>query len=373
MPQVFLHVGAAKTGTTYLQELLFGARRELARQGVLYPGGYAEAHFEAALDLRGLAFGGHQDPGVQGRWERLVGESLAWDGRAVVISHELFGGSLEAAVDTVADAFVTAELHVILTARDLGRQVPAMWQEQVKNGGTRGFSRYVRRLTEEPRRGRTVQTFWRQQHLAEVAARWCARVPPERFHLVTVPPAGSDPTLLWRRFAGVAGIDATRIDAVRPSSNRSLSYAGAELLRRVNSSLGDRLSWPAYATTVKGWFAEELLVSRDSGPHASVAVEHRDWFTSRAAGMAEQLRQLGVDVVGDLADLEPAFGDPVDAPDPDVVVRAAADALAVLLDERARRHWTGRGNALAARARRSPALRRLPDGVQTWLKRRVNE
>jgi hypothetical protein len=373
MPQVFLHVGTAKTGTTYLQELMLGARQQLARQGVSYPGGYAEAHFEAALDLRGLAFGGHEDPGVQGRWERLVSESLAWNGRAVVISHELFGGSLEGAVDTVADAFADAELHVVLTARDLGRQVPAMWQEQVKNGGTRGFGRYVTRLTEEPRRGRTVQAFWRQQHLGEVAARWCARVPPGRFHLITVPPDGGDPTLLWQRFAGVVGIEATRFDATKPSANRSLSYAGAELLRRVNSSLGDRMSWPAYATTVKGWFAEELLVSRDTGPRASVAAEHRDWFTARAAEMVDQLQRLGVDVVGDLADLEPVFGDPVDAPDPDVVVGAAADALAVLLVERARRHWTGRGNALAARARRSPAVRRLPDGVQTWLKRRVNE
>jgi hypothetical protein len=373
MPQVFLHVGAAKTGTTYLQELMLGARPELARQGVLYPGGYAEAHFEAAVDLRRLAFGGHEDPGVRGRWERLVDESLAWGGRAVVISHELLGGSPESTVDTVADAFGDAELHVVLTARDLGRQVPAMWQEHVKNGGTRSFSRYVRRLTEEPRRGRTVQTFWRQQHLGEVATRWCARVPSERFHVVTVPPAGSDPTLLWQRFARVSQIDAVRVDAGLPSANRSLSYARGELLRRVNHSLGDRMSWPAYETTVKGWFAEQLLVSSDSGPRASVATKHRGWFAARVAGMVEQLRQLEVDVVGDLADLEPAFGDPVDAPDPDVVVGAAADALAVLLDERARRHWTGRGNALAARARRSPAVQRLPDGVQRWLKRRVNE
>jgi hypothetical protein len=373
MPQVFLHVGAAKTGTTYLQQVLFDARSALAAQGVLVPGGYAEAHFEAALDLRGLAFGGREDPGVRGRWHRLVRQSLDWDGPAVVISHELFGGSREAVVDTVADAFAGAELHVVLTARDLGRQVPAMWQEQVKNDGSIPFERYVSQLTAEPRTGPAARTFWRQQHLGEVAGRWCARVPADRFHLVTVPHPGSEPTLLWQRFASVVGIGSGSVDAARPSANRSLSYAGAELLRRVNQSLGERMPWPAYATTVKGWFAEELLVAHGSGPRPSVPVEHRQWFATRQAEMLARVRELGVDVVGDLGELEPVFGEPVDAPDPEAVVATAADALAELLEERSRRHWTGRGNALAARARRSPAVRRLPEGVQEWLKRRVNE
>jgi hypothetical protein len=194
----------------------------------------------------------------------------------------------------------------------------------------------------------------------------------ERFHVVTVPPAGSDPTLLWQRFA--VSRRSMPSGSTPPAVGQPVAVVrprGAVATRQ--HSLGDRMSWPAYETTVKGWFAEQLLVSSDSGPRASVATKHRGWFAARAAGMVEQLRQLEVDVVGDLADLEPAFGDPVDAPDPDVVVGAAADALAVLLDERARRHWTGRGNALAARARRSPAVQRLPDGVQRWLKRRVNE
>jgi hypothetical protein len=374
---VFLHVGAAKTGTTYLQEVLHDAREPLAAAGVLVPGGYAEAHFEAALDLRGIAFGGHEDPGVRGRWDRLVAESLAWEGRAVVISHELFGGSQEQVVGAVADAFGDAELHVLLTGRDLGRQVPAMWQEQVKNAGALGFDRYVARLVAEPRKGQAARTFWRQQELAEVAERWCARVPPERFHLVTVPPRGSDPTLLWRRFAQVLGVDADSVDARRPSANRSLSYVGAEVLRHLNRALEGRLEWPAYETTVKGWFAEEMLVGLHDGPRASVPVEHRDWFAERHDAMVGRLAQLGVDVVGDLADLAPDFGEPVAAPDADEVLAAATDALAELVTERAGRHWTGargeRGRTLVARARRSPAVRGLPDGVQRWLTRGVNE
>jgi hypothetical protein len=371
MPSVYLHIGAAKTGTTYLQDLLFAGRSTLAEAGVLVPGGYAQAHFDAALDLRGMAFGGHADPGVRGRWQRLVAESLDFSGPSVVISHEIFGGSLEPVVDAVADAFAGADLHVVLTARDLGRQVPAMWQEQVKNAGTVDFARYVHRLTQEPRRGRPVRTFWRQQHLAEVAERWCARVPAERFHVVTVAPQGSDPALLWHRFAAVVGVDPDIVGAARPSANQSLPYAGAELLRRVNSSLGDDLAWPAYAATVKGWFVESLLDVHGSGPRAAVPVEHRDWFTERQADIVRRLRALKVQVIGDLDELTPAFGDALPGPDPAAVLDAASDVLAVMLRERAARRWSG-GDALAVRARRSRVAHRLPADVQRWLKRRAN-
>jgi len=111
----------------------------------------------------------------------------------------------------------------------------------------------------------------------------------------------------------------------------------------------------------------------DAGPRATVPAGHREALWRHSADMLHQLQELGVDVVGDLAELQADFGEPVPPPHPDQVLGAAADALAQLLEERAQRHWTGRGNALAARARRSPAVRRLPDGVQKWLKRRVNE
>ena len=372
MPSVYLHIGAAKTGTTYLQDLLFAGSSTLAGAGVLVPGGYAQSHYYAALDVRGMTFGGHDDPGVRGRWKRLVAETLAFSGPRVVISHELFGGGLEPVVDTVADAFAGVDLHIVLTARDLGRQVPAVWQEQVKNAGTVDFPRYVDMLVREPRKGKVALIFWRQQHLAEVAERWCARVPAERFHVVTVAPSGSDPALLWQRFAAVVGVDPGLVDVARPSANPSLSYAGAELLRRVNASLDDDLVWPDYERTVKGWFAEDLLVAHGSGPRAAVPVEHREWFIARQADIVRRLRELRVDVVGDLDELQPAFGNESPAPEPAAVLDAATDALAVLLRERAAHHWTGQGT-LAARARRSPVARRLPHGVRTWLKRRVTQ
>lgn len=373
MPRIYLHIGAPKTGTTYLQGVLFDHRAQLADAGVLYPGRYAEAHFEAVVDLRDLAFGGHRDETWRGRWRRLVDEALSWPGESVVISHELLGGANEETVAEAIGSFGDREVHALCTARDLGRQVPAMWQEYVKNHATVPFERYVRRLAQQPRKGRVANTFWRQQQAAEVAARWCPPLPPERFHLITVPPAGTSPTLLWERFGSVLGIKPDQVEAERQSANTSMGYVEAELLRRVNRSLGDSMPWPAYETTVKGWFAEEFLVEFGSDSRPTVPEAAREWLLTESERMIAALDKSGIDVVGDLSELRPEFGPTTPHPVDAAVLDAAADAVAALLTERAGRHWTGRGSPIVARARRSGLVRALPRGVQEWLKRRVND
>ena len=49
--QVFLHIGLPKTGTTYLQSVLWESRAALARDGYLLPGSGHREHLWAALDL----------------------------------------------------------------------------------------------------------------------------------------------------------------------------------------------------------------------------------------------------------------------------------------------------------------------------------
>ncbi|MFA6575721.1 MAG: hypothetical protein WCS84_09900 [Nocardioides sp.] len=56
--RVLLHVGTPKTGTSYLQDVLFRNRRTLHSAGILYPADRFDAHFLAALDLMRLPWGG---------------------------------------------------------------------------------------------------------------------------------------------------------------------------------------------------------------------------------------------------------------------------------------------------------------------------
>ena len=55
--KVFFHVGAPKTGTTYLQQVLFQNREALARDGVLYPYEFFDESFRSMQDFRGASWG----------------------------------------------------------------------------------------------------------------------------------------------------------------------------------------------------------------------------------------------------------------------------------------------------------------------------
>ncbi len=361
MTRVYLHVGAPKTGTTYLQSVLFRNRGRLRAAGVLYPGDTADAHFRATLDLRGLSFGGYDDPAVHGAWERLARRVRQFDGESVVVSHELLAGAPTEQLDRALDDLGDAEVHVVLTARDLGRQVPAVWQEMVKNNQTLSYPRYLEQLT-GARKGRGARIFWRQQDTAEVLERWSQRVPAECVHLVTVPPPGERSSLLWERFSSVIGLAPGDYDSAPLRANASLGLADAELIRRVNAALDQRLTWPDYAPLVKGRLAEQVLAGRADSPRAEVPVDLRGWFDEVAAEMIDKVSLRGYDVVGDLTELWPVHGadDAGSAAPAEQVADAAVYALAELLVLMAEQGRTGAGRLVAdASARLSGRTRQL--------------
>ena len=67
--RVLLHIGLPKTGTTYLQQVVWGNRDRLASDGILLPGFGHREHLWAALDLQERPAAGQAAPGRP----RLVG------------------------------------------------------------------------------------------------------------------------------------------------------------------------------------------------------------------------------------------------------------------------------------------------------------
>src|SRR5260370_11658881 len=53
-PRVLVHIGEPKTGTTFLQQVMWSNRAELAAQGVVLPGHHPQDHYRASQDLRGI-------------------------------------------------------------------------------------------------------------------------------------------------------------------------------------------------------------------------------------------------------------------------------------------------------------------------------
>jgi len=281
---VFLHIGAPKTGTTYLQNVLWSNRSTLLQAGVLYPGLSKDAQFHAAMDLRQAYFQEHLNPAVPGAWERLVAQARAWRGD-VVISHELFSMlDVQVAQDALAH-LGWAEVHLVCTARDLARQVPAVWQEDIKNRQVLSFGEFADELsTTGPATHYLANLFWQMQDIPQVLDTWAATLPPERVHLVTVPPPGAAPGELWSRFSQAIGIDSidSEID-LGCEPNRSMGIAETNLLRRLNVALGDSLDWPAYDVLVKDFLALSVMGAHPSAPLALPLADHQ-WVATEPDG-----------------------------------------------------------------------------------------
>ena len=332
--RVILHVGTPKSGTTYLQDLLWNSRAALADAGVLYPGDVPEAHFQATQDLKQEDFNGWGDPAVCGAWNRLVGAARAHDG-TTVISHELFGDLPPEAIARVHADLDFAEVHVVVTARDLARQLPAVWQEDVKNRHFVPFDEFVRVVRSESWRDAWYgRALWLRQDLPAVVRRWSTGLPPARVHLVTVPQRGSDPAALWQRFAEVVGVDPAVATPPDGRRNKSLGRAEAELLRRLNERLDYGIDWPTYAARITHHVAANVLAERPSSGSLTVPPGDRPWVTARADAMVAELRAAGCRVVGDLDELRvPSAGraEAAAAPSAEEILDAALDALAALI------------------------------------------
>ncbi|WP_435743036.1 hypothetical protein [Nocardioides sp. SYSU DS0663] len=343
--RVVLHVGLPKTGTTYLQSLLATHREALRAGGVLYPFLRPGAMFHAAVEVRGS----HDRFGlaareVAGTWSALVDRARGWDGVAV-LGHEVLAGATPAQVEATLAPLAGVEVDVVVTARDLGRQVTAHWQEEVKRGDVRSFAELeaseLRADTGRdvgPDAGGRRPHFWHAQDWVWALQRWSAPLPPERVHLVVCPPPGAEPLELWRRFAAAGRLDPALVEGPAEAlANPSLGAPEIALLRAVNRELAGRLGPAEHNRVVKKQYAEGELAARRSprprAPHRLRALLEgvtEQWLGELAAG-AHPLH-------GPSAELWPVLGGPGD-PDPDVPPPAGEDPARIaarLLEEAGR-------------------------------------
>ncbi|MCW2792535.1 MAG: hypothetical protein JWO76_1633 [Nocardioides sp.] len=340
--RVYLHIGAPKTGTTYLQHRLSLNAKSLASHGVHFPSrsplvSPGLSQFRAALDLLGQDWGG--PPGhAAGSWEALVRKINRRSG-TVVVSHEILAPATPDRVARVMADLADSEVHIVYSARDLARQLPAAWQESIKQGRKWTYRRFLNRVE----RGRPW--FYRAFDLPNVLGTWGSGLSPERVHVVTVPRAGDQrPDLLWLRMCEVLGIDPAWAPLDSNRTNRSLGIAETQVIRKLNRRM-DRATRreASYDELIRQMLAQDQLVHRAASPPVRLPPGRFDWAEEQTERWIEWIQGSGVDVVGDLGDLRPVRPGADEVwHDPDKVrrrqqLRAAVDALAAMTREAASR------------------------------------
>jgi hypothetical protein len=252
---------------------------------------------------------------------------------------------------------------VVMTVRDTTRLLPALWQTMVHSGSTLTWQQLLDsvvawqpgslNLTDlagfAPSREKSVRSQLRQTaDVPRMLRHWGAAVPRGRLHVVTVPRRNDDPTLLWRRFAGVIGVDPAVAVAPPPDSNASIGYASTELVRRVNLVLPP-LSRSEYLGTMRAQLALTILARRRHlEGRAEITTAAYEAALRANAAVHDAVRSLGAELAGDPDDL-PVEPDParraslsdVAPPPPDAEVLDAAvlavQGLQELRDRRLRR------------------------------------
>ncbi|GID28271.1 hypothetical protein [Paractinoplanes brasiliensis] len=324
--RVFVHIGAPKTGSTYVQNVLWNNVEKLRHAGILLPG-YFAAHDEAMADLRGLSW--HANPSWS--WERLVAKAAGWPGD-VVITNEGLGAATDAQAARAVRSLQPAEVHVLVAARDLWRTFPSMWQQSIRARGVWSFEDFIGAVEH----GR-FDGFWEHHTANRMLRRWGDLVPAGQRHLITVPGPGMPQDTLWRRFAGVIGIPDGICDlTVAAGANTSLGAAEVEVLRRVNRALGDRYPHRApYQRVVQRHLVDAVLKQRTNDVRFGVGPQRAEWVLDLAEQQIKELDEYPCDVVGDLAELRPVDIDPVPPPDQldrETVLDAAIETIIGMID-----------------------------------------
>lgn len=345
--KIILHIGLQKSGTTYLQEVLGTCTAGLAEAGVLYPlaaeaprPGAVENHEHAMYGLLGTEFpwvGEDRAAELREGWERLSARIRAWPG-TVLLSAEALAVIRTPAIRRLLDVLDCPDLDVLVTARSLGRSLPSLWQQHIRNGRAGTFEDYLQVLAEQrDRPNDDIEQvlelhLWRAFALGGLVRRWAAEAGTGRVRVVTN--AGSPPQLLWSRFSQAIGM----LDfAGRPSADVLGKRTHAGLTAEETILLGSL----NYALSQANWSREEAARVRDTvvndgfltrverGPRNVIPEAWRSHVLQWGESDVLDLLGSGVGLVGDVEDLRYEPGRELQEP-PTARDVSKASAVAVL-------------------------------------------
>lgn len=297
MPRLVLHVGTPKSGTSFIQSIVFRNQDQLHAHGVLVPGVSRSDHGSIARGVRRGDDTGAEDDWA--RWCAVVDEARAWPG-TVLVSNEWFSLTTGERWSAALDVLDGLDLTVVVTARDAVRQATSAWQETLKLGRAVPLDRFVRRL--ENGIGRWS---WEVLDAAELLDRWAGSLDPGRVSVVTVPhqaPRGE----LWTRFSRACGISPDVADTSGSFGRESVDVVAARLLemagpRFVEAVRDDPLPKPRYRW-IQRYVAHDLLTAR-SGDRIRLRDSDEQRLRERSATSAARLVDAGYRIVGDPDDL----------------------------------------------------------------------
>lgn len=301
-PDVVLHIGAMKSGTSFVQSVLGRNLSALTEMDVLWVDWFQQR--DAVEELMAAR---RQRGDGSPRWDELAARVRDYSGRSI-ISMEFLSFAGAGVARYAVESLAPRRVRVVLTVRDLARVLPAQWQETTQNRRSWTYRQYLHEVS----RFGSMRTacgahFWHRHYWPTILRRWGAHVAPEDLVLVTVPPRGAAPCVLWERFVRAAGIEAADV-SLAGFDNDSLGAASAELMRRVSQHAVDKALTADEYRILKTLLAKRVLVERrHEEPALVLPMRSHGWARRKTSRMLRHVRKISPHVIGDLDDLRPQF------------------------------------------------------------------
>lgn len=314
--RTFVHVGPPKTGTTYLQAGWREQRARLLDEGLLFPGEHPADQFRACmLAMESEVFTSRMDADRTSLWSSFRAELGEHTGDALLSSEFYARADAEAAARIVTQLReVSEQVHVVITARDFGRQVLASWQQSVKRGSYRTLGSFWRKYHDAEER---PWKFWRNQDVPALAQRWID-AGADAVTVVVVGAPGSARTQIWHDLCDVLGVKHSPVPEAAPS-NSSLGAVEIEVLRRMNKRLPGGIDRVRSANLISKDLTEQVaslgLPRVPIGISQQMADQVQACGDEQAISLAAMAAEGQITVIGELDHLHPrveAVGSVVD-------------------------------------------------------------
>ncbi|CAN5886172.1 hypothetical protein BH24ACT6_BH24ACT6_16900 [soil metagenome] len=327
--EVLAHIGAHKTGSSAVQAAFSTHRQALRKRGVMYPGS-SRSQYGAGLQAVGRTRGWDPvEPGKQ-TWERLAKQIAATDEK-VVISAESLTDARPDQVPRIVKDLGGSRTRIVITLRPLELVIPSAWQQSVKSGLRIPYRKWMKDIIKGPAQSKRTPAFWVRHDHGALVERWAEVVGADRLTAVVL---GANRKLdVLEVFEDLIGLERGTLRSPPDArTNRSLSAAEIEAIRRLNEWARGSLRHTTYHRLLREGAVEALVENRSPGPDERKmyvpqgAIERVRDFGLEAAS---RIDATGVNVVGDLKDLSPTGSVSQDElPEPEEV---PIDAAAMLL------------------------------------------
>ncbi|KAA1426301.1 hypothetical protein [Nocardioides antri] len=296
-PEVVLHIGSDKTGTTSLQQLLRRNRRELAGRGILYPrapgpvrhaglGLYARPD-HALLESRDWLRGGYPAPDVFRRRlrRRLVREVATWAPARVVLSDESLARMAPDSITRLRGLIdaLGGPVRVVVYLRRQDDHLVSRYQQAVKVGEVLPLAAWA------------LRDFSSMYDFAALLRNWQGALGPREIVVRPFERARFSQGSLEQDFLDATGMD-VRLADLRPVElrNESLGVEAVEMLRILNLHRRENQGLPTWQISNRDHV--KRLRGTESGPQVTLPEPDLDRFMQQ---WEESNRRVAVEHLGD--------------------------------------------------------------------------